>query len=186
MLERTPIDNVVDRPPCYGHWTFIADRCAGCAITKRCRKETAVGTGVRILATPRHSDIKASDSRPDVEIDTLTALGVSPTVWPTLYTMLTSFGLVCAFKKSSSYRISFKDSEGHKVIIVRRMDARRVDVIARRVHAATALKLGWKPAAEERGRVSLVYAALDPAYENFFPLLRSLLTVSTVYRTFTP
>lgn len=186
MTNRTPTTELTVRPPCFGRWTFLGGVCDNCAAANACRRNTCVDLTVRLLATPRSCAEPDNASRPDVEINLLAAMGISPRYWPTLYTLVSHFHLKLNVRSASAYRISFKDNDGKHVIVVRRLDSARIDMIARRVHIPTALELGWKLESEERGRVSLVYATATPVYENFFPSLRKLLTVSAVHRTFTP
>lgn len=185
MINRIPAHTSSDIPDCMGRWSPFVPACGECVHADRCRKATGNGTGIRILAQPRRA-VESSTSRPDIAIDTLAALGVSPLLWPTLHSITRRFGLEVSYRKSSRYRVAFLDKDRRKVLIVLRMDSRQVHVIGRRLHVATALQNGWEFGEEERGRVSLIYRHLNPSYEIFFTSLRRLLTVSSVQRTFTP
>jgi hypothetical protein len=185
MTNRIPAHTSSDIPDCIGRWSPFVQACGECVHTDRCRKATGEGTGIRILAKPRHA-AERTTSRPDIAIDTLTSLGISPLLWPTLHSVASRFGLEPSYRKSSRYRVAFLDKDRRKVLIVLRMDSRQVHVIGRRLHVATAIQHGWTLGTEERGRVSLTYQRMNPTYENFFTSLRGLLTVSSVQRTFTP
>lgn len=183
---RVPAREKSDRPPCYGkHPSLVDAGCFACVKRSGCFRRfstAAVSVLPYVQVTSRvtkATDRKATD---------LLIHGIDGDLWQTFRTVLTKHGLRVRLKKVSSYRAVIFDRDRKVVMMLMRMDPRRVVLDCRMVDGKTALLLGaTQPAVSWRSRRTVYRLTFEDKIDvTMSDCLDKLLAASYLAGTYSP